>query len=92
MSSGSIPGHGGAGRLPGRDCAVGGGPDDRGEGGQAAPGPTTPAVTSDEDQPCAFGSLLVVVNDSVYVDGVLPEPFVYVAHVSCCAFTKLMHG
>ncbi len=36
-----------------------------------------------------MGSLAVVVNDSVYVDvdGVLAEPFVYVAHVSSAEFT-----
>jgi hypothetical protein len=90
MNSRSIPVLGGAERLPGRDCALGRGVDDRGGvARRAAPGPATPAVTSDEDQPCALGSLAVVVNCSVYVLG---EPAVYVAHVSCPAFTKLMHG
>ncbi len=37
-------------------------------GAGGLPGPATPAVTSDEDQPCALGSLAVVVNYSVYVD------------------------
>jgi hypothetical protein len=72
------------------------GPTTRGErprlGGQAASGPTTRAVTSDEDQPCAFGSLAVVVNFSVYVDGVLPEAGVYDDHVSATGSTLLMHG
>jgi hypothetical protein len=45
--------------------------------------PTIPPVRSAEDQPCALGSLAVVVNDSVYVDGALPEAGVYFAHVSC---------
>jgi hypothetical protein len=90
MNSRSIRVLGGAERLPGRECALGSGVDGRGgAAGRAAPGPATPAVTSDEDQPCAFGSLAVVVNDSVYVDvdGVLLEPFVYVAHVSASEFT-----
>ena len=62
---GSTPGRGGAGTPCGRDGTTCGG------AAMAAPRRGRlitaghPPVTSDEDQPCALGSLAVVVNDSV---------------------------
>ena len=60
-------------RSPAAVEPAGAGPDSR-AGVTGSEHPSDPPVISAEDQPCALGSLAVVVNDSVYVDGVCRNP------------------